>query len=88
VTVYRLDYDPRALKELGKIDKPIRRRIHAALTELTANPRPAGCRPLTGYSDLWRIRVGDYRAIYTIEDEVLVVLVLHVRHRREAYRDL
>lgn len=58
-------YDPRALKELTKLEKPIARRIVKAVDALGADPRPGGVRPLVGYSNLWRIRVGDYRVVYT-----------------------
>jgi mRNA interferase RelE/StbE len=52
---------------------------------LEADPRPSGCKKLTN-SELWRIRVGDYRVVYSIEDAKLVVLVVRVGHRREIYR--
>jgi mRNA interferase RelE/StbE len=58
---YILQYDPKALKELTKIDKPAARRIVKAIDALSGDPRPSGARPLVGYPDLWRIRVGDYR---------------------------
>lgn len=83
-----IGYDPKALKELSKLDKPVARRIMRAADELAINPRPNGVRPLVGYPDLWRIRVGDYRVIYTIRDAELVVLVLRVAHRSSVYRNL
>jgi len=55
---------------------------------LQAEPRPHGARPLVGYPDLWRVRIGDYRVIYAIKDAELVVLALHVAHRRGVYRNL
>lgn len=85
---YTVRYDPRALKELGKLDKTVPRRIVAAVDALRSNPRPSGCRALSGYPGLWRIRVGNYRIIYTIKDTELVVLVLRVAHRSTAYRQL
>jgi mRNA interferase RelE/StbE len=56
-----------------------------AIRNLSANPRPAGCKKLKGL-DAWRIRVGDYRVIYEIHDDVLVVLVIRVAHRGEVYK--
>lgn len=56
-----------------------------AVDTLADDPRPIGARPLTGYPELWRIRVGDYRVIYTIRDAELVILVLRVAHRSRAY---
>jgi mRNA interferase RelE/StbE len=81
-----VQYDPRALKELTRLDKPVRRRIVKAVTALADDPRPAGVRRLVGYDDLWRLRVGDYRVVYTVRDGELVVLLLRVAHRREVYR--
>ena len=75
---YTVQYDPKALKELTKLDKPAARRILKAIDALSGSPRPSGARPLVGYPDLWRIRVGDYRVVYTIKDAELVVLALRV----------
>jgi mRNA interferase RelE/StbE len=85
---YRVEYDSKALKELSKLDKSVTRRIVRAVNELRAEPRPAGCRALTGYPGLWRIRVGNYRVVYTIKDAELIVLALHVAHRSTVYRQL
>jgi mRNA interferase RelE/StbE len=63
----------------------LRLRIAAAILTLADNPRPRGCKKLTG-QDLYRVRVGDYRVVYEIHDDVLVVLVVRVAHRREAYK--
>ena len=57
-----------------------------ALRGLATNPRPSGCRKLSGGGNDWRIRVGDYRIIYEIADEIRIVRVNRVRHRRDAYR--
>lgn len=75
---FTVEYDPNALKELAKLDKPIARRILEALDALSSDPRPSEARPLVGYPDLWRIRIGDYRAICTIKDAELVVLALRI----------
>ena len=85
---YRVLYDPKALKELAKLDKTVARRIVKTVDALSDNPRPVGCRSLVGYTDLWRIRVGDYRVIYTIKDAELVLLTLRVAHRSDVYRKL
>ena len=58
----------------------------AAIRGLAANPRPPRCRKLTGSQNDWRIRVGDYRVVYEIADDIRVVRVNRVRHRREVYR--
>ena len=85
---FTVEYDSKALKELAKLDKPITRRILKAVDALSSGPRPSGARPLVGYPDLWRIRVGDYRVIYTIKDAELVILALRVAHRSSVYRSL
>lgn len=84
-TPYSVGYESAARKELSKLDKPVARRIVRAISELGTDPRPPGCRRLVGYDDLWRIRIGDYRVIYTIMDTELIVIVLRIAHRSEVY---
>jgi len=62
--------------------------VTEALAVLRDDPRPPGCVKLTGADDLWRIRVGQYRVVYTIRDDELLVLVVRVAHRRDVYRGL
>lgn len=83
---YAVSYEGSASKELGKLDKPVARRIIKAVNKLGGDPRPPGCRALVGYDGLWRIRVGDYRVVYAIEDDELIVLIVRIAHRREVYR--
>ena len=85
---YVVQYDTRAAKELRKLDRQVARRIATAIEALAADPRPPGSRVLAGYPDLWRIRVGDYRVIYTVKDSELVVLALRVAHRSSVYRNV
>jgi mRNA interferase RelE/StbE len=59
--------------------------VHQIKT-LAENPRPSGCRKITGSKNDWRIRIGDYRVLYEVNDSVKAVRVMRVRHRREAYR--
>ncbi|MGD0768767.1 MAG: type II toxin-antitoxin system RelE/ParE family toxin [Tepidisphaeraceae bacterium] len=75
-------------REMRRLDAVMVKRIDAAILALAENPRPSGCVRLSGQSHLWRIRVGDYRVLYEIQDQQLVVLVVSVAHRREAYRGL
>lgn len=72
-------------KQLAAIDRQDQPRIFAAIRALASNPRPPGCKKLTG-RPAWRIRVGVYRVIYEIHDNRLLVLVVVVGHRREVYR--
>lgn len=85
---FAVEYDPKAVKELKKLDKPIARRVARAIAELADDPRPQGARPLTGFPELWRLRVGDYRVVYTIRNAELLVLALRIAHRSTGYRDL
>jgi mRNA interferase RelE/StbE len=85
---YAVLYDPRAAKELRKLDRQVARRVATAIERLGADPRPQGSRLLVGYPDLLRIRVGDYRVIYTIKDSELIVLALRVAHRSDIYRNI
>jgi mRNA interferase RelE/StbE len=73
------------LSALGKKDQ---RRIARTIDALAENPRPRRARKLEGIEELYRVRCGDYRIIYQIQDQRLLVLVVRIRHRREAYRRL
>ena len=75
-------------KILAKVPADLRRRILARLHELESDPRPAGCKNLTGYTDLYRVRVGDWRITSAIKDAELIVLIVEVAPRGGAYRDL
>ncbi len=75
----------KAQKQLDGIQEEYRERIIGAVFALAEEPRPSGCRKLRGRED-WRIRVGDYRVIYGVDDARRVVEVLKVAHRRESYR--
>lgn len=86
--IYRVEIDAAAAKELSKLDRQTGRRVADRIRALATAPRPAGCKPLTGQPGLWRIRIGDQRVVYSIDDGVLTILVLRIRHRREAYRKL
>lgn len=82
---YRLSILPRAQRELGRLPSGIYERVRDAIRSLGEEPRPSGCRKLSGRAG-WRIRVGDYRVIYEVEDSPPEVTILHVGHRRDVYR--
>jgi mRNA interferase RelE/StbE len=84
---YTLAYKPSVERELAKLPRSILQRADAAIQELTETPRPPGCIKLTGV-DAYRLRVGDYRIVYTIDDPGRLVVIHAVRHRREVYRGL
>ena len=82
---YNLRIKPSAVKELEAIPAKDRRRIATRIQSLASTPRPAGCEKLAGH-DKYRIRQGNYRVLYTIEDEVLTVTVIAIGNRRDIYR--
>lgn len=81
---YEVQIGPRAIKQLAKVDVRDRERVRGVLLALGADPRPPAAKKLVD-SVLWRVRVGDYRIVYTIEDAKLLVVVVRVGHRREVY---
>jgi mRNA interferase RelE/StbE len=85
VARYSVLIKPSAAKELEKVPVEQRRRIARKILSLGDNARPHGCEKLSG-DDLYRIRQGDHRVVYSIEDDVLIVLVVRVGHRRDVYR--
>lgn len=84
--IYVVRWADGALRDLRRLPDRDRGRIVAAGDALAHDPRPAGCKPMRGQPGLWRIRVGDYRVLYEIADEVLLIVVAKVGHRREVYR--
>jgi len=80
-----IDVLPAAERSLRKVHPEIRARIRGAVLKLAADPRPPGARALKDRPGYLRVRVGDYRIMYTIEDDVLRVIVVRLGHRRDAY---
>jgi mRNA interferase RelE/StbE len=76
---------PSAQKQLNKLPNAIATRIEDKMMELGEDPRPPGCKKLKG-REAWRIRIGDYRLIYEINDGRLIVTVITIGHRREVYQ--
>jgi mRNA interferase RelE/StbE len=83
---YRVLFAPAAGKELARIDRPQRLRIQTAIAGLADDPRPRGAVALRTRPGLFRVRIGHYRAVYSVEDDRLLVLVVDVGHRSEVYR--
>ncbi len=84
--MYRVFLERAAEKDLNRLSSEIHARVITAIRGLAGDPRPPGCRKLSGGKNDWRIRVGDYRVVYEIADEIRIVRVNRVRHRREVYR--
>jgi mRNA interferase RelE/StbE len=85
VSRYRAEVRPAALRALRKLEAKVRPRIEGAIALLAEDPRPPASRPLKG-SLGYRVRVGDYRIIYTVQDDVLLIVVVTLAHRRDVYR--
>ena len=82
---YTVQMARRARRGLAGLTGETHQRVRAAIVGLATNPRPTGCMKLTGREG-WRIRVADYRILYTINDDARLVTVVDVGHRREIYR--
>ncbi len=85
VSNYKIKFKKSAVKELKKINKSEAKKIMLKVSELSTDPRPFNSIKLTN-EDKFRIRVGDYRVLYEIIDEILVVNVVKIKHRKEVYR--
>ena len=83
---YSIEIARSARKEIQALDAPIANRIIKRIEALIKNPRPTGVAKLEGSTDLWRIRVGEWRVVYRIDDRKNLVDISAVRHRREVYR--
>jgi mRNA interferase RelE/StbE len=83
---YEILLSKTARKHLDTLPEFIHNKIIEEISELTKVPRPSGCKKLKGYKNAWRIRVGDYRVIYGIEDKILRILVIAIGHRKDIYK--
>ena len=83
---YEIEITLTAEKQLKKLQRAEQGRVVAAVLRLADEPRPRGSRKLTGYDDVFRIRVGTYRVLYSVSGRRLVIIILKVGHRRDVYR--
>jgi mRNA interferase RelE/StbE len=83
---YHIVFARSARKELESLPQNMASRVLQRIESLASNPRPAGAIKLVGSESLWRIRIGDYRVVYQIDDNQLLVDVVVIRHRRDAYQ--
>ena len=86
--VYQVKVNNSAEKSIKKFHKAVQSRIYNLLVSLGENPRPRGCKKLKGKRNLYRVKCGDYRVIYTIEDDVLLVTIIRVGYRSVSYQNL
>lgn len=86
--MYRIEFARAANKGLKSIAKVDVERLKDAIYKLAEEPKPVGAKPVKGHPGYFRIRVGIYRVVYTIEADALVVLIIRVGHRKDIYRNL
>lgn len=83
---YSVEISRTAEKQLKKLNRRDQRRVARAMLALADDPRPQGSRKLIGYDDVFRIRVGQYRVLYSVSDRKLIIIILKLGHRRDIYR--
>ena len=83
---YKIEISATAEKQLGKLSRADQIRVLRSILTLGLNPRPRGCRKLKGYDDIYRIRVGIFRVIYSIEEKKVLVIILKIGQRKDIYR--
>jgi len=83
---HRIELGPAAARQLKKLDRGVLSQIAAKIDSLAEEPRPHGCEKLAGYDDLYRVKVGDHRIVYAVQDEQLLVIVVKVGSRAEIYQ--
>ena len=83
---YRIEFTTAAVRELSRLPKEVQNRLRVKIDALALEPRPSGVQKMAGRERRYRLRVGDYRVIYEIQDRVLVVVIIRIGHRREVYR--
>jgi mRNA interferase RelE/StbE len=83
---YQINWKPSAEKELRKLPKPMIKRVLVAVSELASDPNPTGSRKLVGSDHSFRVRVGDYRVIYDVQNSELIIEIIRVAHRKDVYR--
>ncbi len=84
---YEIRFERGVDKLYRRLPKSLIARLDRAILALADDPRPPGCKKLVGHHDYWRIRVGDWRIVYTIQDDLLIVVVIEVSPRSSAYRN-
>jgi mRNA interferase RelE/StbE len=83
---YKVALSKSAERELASLPKNIIKKIIAILVSFESNPRPSGCKKLKGFANLWRVRVGNYRIIYSIDDSITLVDVREIGDRKDIYK--
>ncbi len=83
---YKIEWKNSAFKELQKLPRPMISKVTAAVDDLSNNPHPVGVKKLVGSEHSYRIRIGDYRVVYEVFENRLIIEIVRVRHRKDVYR--
>jgi mRNA interferase RelE/StbE len=86
MAAYEIEVSATAEKQLRRLDRSDQIRVLRAIQGLASEPFPPGCRKLRGYEDVFRVRVGLFRILYSVESDRLLILILKIGHRRDIYR--
>jgi mRNA interferase RelE/StbE len=84
--IYKVEFTPKALRQFQSLTAQVQKRLRSKIDALGQNPRPRGVKKLETQEDLYRIRAGDYRVIYQVQDKALLVLVVKLGDRKEIYK--
>ncbi len=88
MAIFKIKLKPSAVRDLRRLGREAQEQVAAKIDSLARDPLPVGCEKLEAKGSLYRVRTADYRIIYTVERKSLTVLVLRIRHRKDAYRNL
>lgn len=83
---YRVEITRSAERQLGRLPRPDQERMARAMLALAEDPFPRGTRKLSGYDDVFRVRVGRYRILYSVSDAEVIIIILKIGHRKDVYR--
>lgn len=86
MTRYSIEFKQSAKKELAQLPRPIAEKVAERIKALADNPRPDGCKKLSGSTYSYRIRINEYRVVYSIIDQCLVIQVIKIGHRKDVYQ--
>jgi mRNA interferase RelE/StbE len=87
MTNYRIQFKASAAKEFKKLPLSVKQRVSISLDNLQQNPRPSGVKKLQGEQALYRVRVGEYRIVFTIDDDEKIIKITRIRHRQDVYKE-
>ncbi len=86
MAIYRIEVSTTAEKQIRRLERDDQLRVLRVIRDLATTPRPRGCRKLRGYDDVFRLRVGTFRVLYSVEPDRILVIILKVGHRKDIYR--